>query len=244
MKIIAHRGASAEAPENTLAAFALAADLGADGIEFDVQPTLDNELIILHDVTLDRTTNGQGATFESRWSDIGTLDAGSWFSAQFQNERVPRLCDVLALNTLEFELELKGYGATFLDTVLTAADEARSLQRMEFTSSNLLLLARLKMIRPRARIGLFNRRPEPNTPATMFEHHILGTAETSGADVVHVYAGAITPRIVERLHQLGLEAHANDADSPELVRRAIDSGADRLTTSQVRAAVEVRSKRQ
>ena len=241
MKIIAHRGASSEAPENTLAAFALAAELGADGIEFDVQPTFDNELIVLHDVTLDRTTNGQGATFEARWSDIGALDAGSWFSERFKNERVPRLSDVLALNALEFELELKGYGASFIETVLTVTDRTRAYERIEFTSSNLLLLARLKMSCPIARIGLFNTRPGPDTSERVFEHHILGTAETSGADVVHVYAGAITARIVERLHQLGFEAHANDADSPALVQRAIDSGADRLSTSQVRVAVQVRS---
>ena len=244
MKIIAHRGASAEAPENTLAAFALAADLGAEGIEFDVQSTVDNELVILHDLTLDRTTNGHGATFDTRWSDIGSLDAGSWFSPRFKDERVPRLCDVLALDGLELELELKGYGVSFLDTVLNLTDEAQAYKRIEFTSSNLFLLARLKAIRPQARIGMFNKRPEPTMSERTFEHHILGTAETSGVDVVHVYSGAITARIVERLHQLGIEGHANDADAPELVRRAIDSGADRLTTSDVRSAQEVRNEAQ
>ena len=236
VKIIGHRGASAEAPENTLAAFAAAAGLGADGVEFDVQSTVDNELVVIHDLTLDRTTNGRGAVFETRWSDIACLDAGSWFSPRFNDQRVPRLVEVLALSGLEFELELKGYGFSFLEGVLHLTDEAAAFDRIEFTSSNVLLLVRLKSLRPHARIGMFNRRPEPNASESAFEHQIVVSAETSGADIVHVYSGAITARIVERLHELGFEVHANDADSPELLRRAIDSGADRLSTCDVRSA--------
>ena len=75
--------ASARAPENTMAAFELAARLGADGIEFDVQSTIDGELVVLHDMTLERTTTGHGAVHEARWSEMKDVDAGSWFSPEF-----------------------------------------------------------------------------------------------------------------------------------------------------------------
>ena len=230
-----------EAPENTLAAFALAVESGADGIEFDVQQTLDGELVVLHDSTLDRTTNGHGVLSDARWQEICELDAGSWFSPAFKDQRIPRLSEVFGFSGAEFELELKGCGGSYLEAVLAVTDTTGAYERIEFTSSNVLLLVRLKSVRPQARIGLFNRRPDPDVSARMFERQVVGTAETSGVDIVHVYAGAVTARIVDRLHELGLEVHANDADSPDLVRRAIDSGADRLTTSNVRMAVEVRS---
>jgi glycerophosphoryl diester phosphodiesterase len=240
MRIIAHRGASLEAPENTLAAFGLAAQLGADGIEFDVQQCVGGELVVLHDTMLDRTTNGSGAILEERWSDVRLLDAGSWFGPEFESEPIPSLVDVLALQNLEFELELKGYGFAFLDRVVSEVDAAGAYGRIEFTSSNLLLLAQLRTMRPQAQIGLFNKRPDPSMNPKEFEHHVLGTAETANVNVVHVYSGAITSGIVDRIHQLGLQAHANDADSRDLLVRAIDSGADRLTTRDVRSAYQTR----
>jgi glycerophosphoryl diester phosphodiesterase len=241
MKIIAHRGACIEAPENTLAAFSLAVAIGADGIECDIQQTLDGQLVVRHDPTLERTTNGFGLVVENTWASVSELNAGSWFAPEFLHERVPLLSEVLvAIGSLECELELKGYGRSFLDCVLRFVDDTDTYNRVEFTSSNLLLLARLKSLRPHARIGLFNKRPEPHLFGSAFEHHILGTAETSGADVIHVYAGAVTNRIVERLHDGGFVVHANDADSADLVRRAIECGADRLTTNDVRTAVGVR----
>jgi glycerophosphoryl diester phosphodiesterase len=88
-KIIAHRGASDYAPENTLASLQKAAELGADWIEFDVMLTEDGEAIVFHDETLDRTTNGSGLVAETTYPQISTLDAGSWFSPAFAEEKVP-----------------------------------------------------------------------------------------------------------------------------------------------------------
>jgi len=100
--IIAHRGASGAAPENTLFAFQLAHEIGADMIELDVQQTKDGELICIHDYEVDRTTNGSGAVSELLFSEIQELDAG-------QGQRVPSLADVLDLarGKLGINIELK-----------------------------------------------------------------------------------------------------------------------------------------
>ena len=217
------------APENTMAAFRAARDLGADGVELDVQPSADGELVVIHDVTLDRTTSGSGNVFQADWTQLRSLDAGSWFSPTHRGERVPRLGDVLQLEELRFEVELKGYGARFLENVLRTVIDAGVLGRVEFTSFNVPLLLQLKELEPSAQIGLFSQPQQAWMDDDAFEHVIVGLAATSGFDVAHVHARSITPSIVDRLHQLGMVAHANDAISGRDVQRAIESGVDRLT---------------
>lgn len=88
-QLIGHRGIAALAPENTMASFRLAALQQINWIEFDIRLTKDHELIIFHDDTLERTTNGNGYVYEHNLKDLLTLDAGSWFSADFKNEKIP-----------------------------------------------------------------------------------------------------------------------------------------------------------
>ncbi|TVQ95034.1 MAG: glycerophosphodiester phosphodiesterase [Deltaproteobacteria bacterium] len=93
--ILGHRGASAHAPENTLAAFERCA--GAElGFEFDVSTTADGQLVVLHDDTIDRTTTGRGEIRDLVWPAVRDLSAGSWFSPDFQEARIPLLDDVLS----------------------------------------------------------------------------------------------------------------------------------------------------
>lgn len=95
--LIAHRGGAAEAPENTLAAFRHSLALGIRWFELDVQLTRDGTLVVIHDETVDRTTNGTGAVGELTYREISQLDAGSWFNGRFAGERVPALREVLEL---------------------------------------------------------------------------------------------------------------------------------------------------
>lgn len=222
-----------------MAAFHRAVEAGVDAIELDVQATADGQLVVLHDVTLDRTTDATGALFEAEWSTIAGADAGSWFSHEYAGERVPTLDDVLSIDAIELELELKGYGEAFLREVVRAVHAAGALDRVEFTGWNLPLLAMLKHATPAARIGLFSSRRPDWMPDSVFEHHVVGTAATSGFDVAHVYAGDLTPAISQRLHELGLEVHANDASSAEDLRRAMRADADRVSANDVDLALRV-----
>jgi len=93
--VIAHRGASGYAPENTFASFEKALELNSDGIELDVHMTRDNQLVVIHDFTLKRTTGEKGCIKDFDYSDIKKLDAGSWFSDEYKHQKIPKLKKVL-----------------------------------------------------------------------------------------------------------------------------------------------------
>lgn len=97
IEVIAHRGASAYAPENTLAAFKLATEMGADWFELDCTLSKDGEVVVMHDDTVDRTTNGKGYVRDLSLYDLKQLDAGSWFAPEFAGERIPTLGQALDL---------------------------------------------------------------------------------------------------------------------------------------------------
>ncbi|WP_102347541.1 glycerophosphodiester phosphodiesterase [Bacillus sp. Marseille-P3661] len=107
--IIAHRGASAYAPENTLAAFKLAVEQGSDGIELDVQLSKDGQLMVIHDETITRTTNGTGKVRDLTAAQLQQYDAGKWFNKKYTGERIPLLSEVFNLvpETMFINIEIK-----------------------------------------------------------------------------------------------------------------------------------------
>ncbi|RKD22964.1 glycerophosphodiester phosphodiesterase [Ammoniphilus oxalaticus] len=110
---MAHRGWSSRAPENTMAAFELAfKQPEVEAIELDVQVTKDGELVVIHDFTVDRTTNGTGRVADFRYTELAQLDAGRWFDTAFAGERIPRLSEVLqaARGRCKINVELKTAG--------------------------------------------------------------------------------------------------------------------------------------
>ena len=102
--VFAHRGASGTHPENTEAALVEVLRLGVEGVELDVHLSLDGELVVIHDATVDRTSNGTGQVRHMRWEEIGQPDAGAWFDTQFTGERFLRLGE--ALDILEGDVRL------------------------------------------------------------------------------------------------------------------------------------------
>lgn len=119
--VIAHRGACAYAPENTLAAFSQVKQYGTDWIEFDVMLTADEEVIVIHDTNLKRTTNGKGEVAEKTYAELETLDAGSWFGEAFVGEKIPRFVDVvdcLAEHQLGANIEIKAYPGKEVETAI------------------------------------------------------------------------------------------------------------------------------
>ena len=95
--VVGHRGSSGTAPENTIASFRQAIDAGVDMIELDVRMSRDYHLIVIHDKTVDRTTNGKGSVWSKTLQELKILDAGSWFSARFGGEQIPTLREVMDL---------------------------------------------------------------------------------------------------------------------------------------------------
>jgi glycerophosphoryl diester phosphodiesterase len=129
-RVIAHRGVSSRAPENTLAAFRLAQEQGAGMVELDARLARDGALVVIHDSTLDRTTDGHGRVIETDSTVIRRLDAGSWFDPRFRGERVPTLEEALALLArlgLAVNVELKADPG---EERRTGAEAARLVERV------------------------------------------------------------------------------------------------------------------
>jgi len=147
--IIAHRGASAAAPENTLAAFTLAAALGADAIELDVKLSKDGAPIIMHDETVDRTTDAKGKVKDFTLADFRKMDAGSWKDTTYVGERVPTLAEVFEVvaGRLWVNVELTNYdtrGDDLVPTVVALIQKMAWQRRVLLSSFDPLNIRRVK----------------------------------------------------------------------------------------------------
>lgn len=153
MLVFGHRGASAYAPMNTLSAFELAADQGADGIELDVHRTRDGHIVIVHDYTVDKTTNGSGRITEMTLAQARALDAGSWFGDAFRGAQIPTLDEVFESvgRRLYVNVELKTESRETDGLEQATADviTRHNMQRRVIVSSfNPLALARFRALLP------------------------------------------------------------------------------------------------
>ncbi len=158
MLIMAHRGAMASAPMNTMAAFELALEQGADGIELDVQRSSDGHAVILHDFSVDATTDGSGPVAGKSLSELQELDAGSWFSSDYAGEGIPTLDQVFASlgdRTL-FNVEIKSgrEGSGKVEERVAACVRRFSVQNRVIVSSfDPTVLLNFRLLMPRVMIG-------------------------------------------------------------------------------------------
>src|SRR6202140_1382526 len=158
MLVIAHRGASGNAPENTLAAFRKAVSLGAPFIETDLQLSRDAHFVAIHDATVDRTTSGRGAVHDLTLTELRDLDAGSWFGSEFAGERIPTLeeiCEFSKKHDVVFYLELKPGGSWGGEHALIGAlRESGEVARTIVISFDAAILANVRKIEPTLMTGL------------------------------------------------------------------------------------------
>jgi glycerophosphoryl diester phosphodiesterase len=160
--VIAHRGASGYAPENTLVAMRKASQLGAKWVEFDVMLADGIEPIVIHDFTLKRTTNGRGRVANTPYNKMAQLDAGSWFAPEFRNERIPTLIELLSclveLN-LHINMEIKPTPGQELATTRKALEVLERYWPCEklpplISSGSLLCLREARRLQPQLLLGV------------------------------------------------------------------------------------------
>lgn len=156
--VFGHRGASADAPMNTLPAFELAAAQGADGVELDVWRTKDGEIVVIHDATVDGTTNGKGKVQQMTFAQIRELDAGSKFSPQFAGTQIPTLDKVFEAvgKRLLINVELKSetIGTDGLEQAVAEKIRRHNMARRVIVSSfSPFALRRFRRIMPEVPIG-------------------------------------------------------------------------------------------
>jgi glycerophosphoryl diester phosphodiesterase len=170
----AHRGASHEAPANTLAAFRRAVELGADGVELDVHLSKDRQLVVIHDFTLETTTNGRGLVQNHTLAELKELDAGSWFGPAFAGERIPSLQEVIEAvgQRLLLNIELKasrhgpGSGDDLADAVVHLIEDYHLQDRVVVSSFSPLAVRRAKRTSARLSTGLLYDADSPESCAS------------------------------------------------------------------------------
>lgn len=239
MEIWAHRGASAHAPENTLAAFRTAEKLGADGVELDVQRARDGEPVVIHDTTLQRTTQGRGPVAGYTVAELKMLDAGFKFGPSFRGERIPTLAEALAYirsTRLRVNIHLKSAGPAGLlleQSVVREVSEAGLLSRTVISSFQQDVLRRMKQREPSLELAILCTEFSPVHPTH---------AVQSGLQAIHPQLGLIFPEYLQNALALGVRvrpftvnaaadlwrmaawgAHGVITDDPRLARRVVDS---------------------
>lgn len=230
---IGHRGAPQRAPENTLAAFALAIELGVDGIELDVQLTHDGHVVVIHDFTLERTTDGAGLAAARTLDELRRLDAGAWYGPAFGGERIPLLAEVvdLARGRCRLQVEIKGTSPGIPAAVARVLRDGNALDGTLVTSFAHALLPAVKDAEPRLRTGtLFRPNALPTDERALIEEAI-NMARWARADAIDPHFSIVTPALVEAAHAAGLEVAAWTVDDPADMRRLTAAGIDRMTTN-------------
>lgn len=199
-QVIGHRGAAGYAPENTMASFERGLAMGVDAIELDVHPTRDGELVVIHDPTLDRTTNGHGLVSAHTLEQIQALDAGSWFDPAFVGQRVPIFRDVMhwAKGRTRVIIEIK-QGPIFYPNVeellIAALDETGMRDQVLVISFDHVSVHKLKQLAPDIPTGVLyaGRVVDP-----------VSLARAAQADALMPYWPLLTKAEVATAHEAGL----------------------------------------
>lgn len=221
--LFAHRGIAARAPENTMAAFRLAVEAGADGIETDVHLSRDGRLALIHDENTLRTTGTGGKIAELNWAELRELDAGAWYDDSFAGERIPELAELLELvkpTTLKINLELKNSYVRYAgleQAVLAELRRTDMLGRVVFSSFNHASLALIRQLEPEAETALLY-------DAVL--HRTAAYALSCGAGGIHPYRGNIDEALVEECHRAGIQVRPWTVNKPEDAQRLAALGVD------------------
>ena len=225
---VAHRGASAQYPENTMFAFRQAIQQGVDMLELDVHLTSDDELIVMHDTTLDRTTNGHGNIHDHSLQEIRQLNAG-------QDEKVPLLSEAIQLareSQIRLFVEVKGAtdaeGIAIAEAAVRALEAESFLSQMVLTSFSPAALLRAKSIQPEISTMLD---PSPQD-GSLTPRQICAQVLGSGANCVSYDFRFLTPAIATECQLTGLTLWAWDPDEPEDMTQMIKLGVDGIMTNR------------
>lgn len=221
--VYAHRGASGTRPENTMAAFREAVALGADGIETDVHLSRDGRLVLCHDETLDRTTDGRGLVAAHDWRALETLDAGSWFGPEYAGERLPLLEELLAYLApldLRLNIELKSGVVIYPGLEAAVVELVRRYGmagRVIVSSFNHFSLVEIKRTAPEIATAILYM--EGLVDPWLYARHV-------GADALHPFFYGVRPELVAGAHAAGLRINPWPVNEAEHIKAMIQAGVD------------------
>ncbi|MFQ6075312.1 MAG: glycerophosphodiester phosphodiesterase [Candidatus Bathyarchaeia archaeon] len=210
--VTGHRGAAGLEPENTIRSFKRALELGVDQVELDVHLTKDRRLAVIHDTTVDRTTNGHGHVGDLTLEEIRKLDAG-------KGERVPTLQEAIDVvrGRAILQIELKGLGVE--EAVVKTVEENRIVDEVILTSFRHYMVKRAKTLNPRLSTGVLFLCIPMDAPRLAID---------AGAEGLHANVNYIDAHLVEDGHRYGLKVRAWNTDDPEQMRWLLGLGVDAI----------------
>jgi glycerophosphoryl diester phosphodiesterase len=224
----AHRGASGYFPENTMLAFEKAIELGADGIETDVQMTKDGELVLIHDELVNRTTNGIGLVKDYRYEDLSKLDAGTGFNERFRGEKIPTLEELLTFakeKNILLNIELKTGIVLYpgIEEKLIALIYQYELQdKVILSSFNHYSMVHCKEIAKEIKTGLLYM-------AGLYEPQVY--CKFTGADAIHPYFYSINKEIIDKVKKEGILVNPWTVNDEPTMINLIKAGVDGMMTN-------------
>ncbi len=232
MEVTAHRGASVSYPENTMSAFKGAKKLGSDWIELDVQQTKDGKLIVLHDTNLRRTTGVNKNTWETTYDEIKDLDAGSFFSEKFKDERIPLLEDVIKYakeNNINLNIELKPTGKEkdFENQV------GELIKKYDFKNKAVVTSQVYEVLE--------NFKKYDSSIKTVYVMSLAygDITNLDCADSFSIEASSITRTLVNKIHNKGKEIYAWTVNTKESIQEMVDLNVDNIITDNITLAKDV-----
>jgi glycerophosphoryl diester phosphodiesterase len=228
---VGHRGASAAAPQNTLAAFRKAIELGADGVELDAQLSADGVVVVIHDFVVETTTDGAGRVADKTLAELKALDAGSRFSSEFAGERIPTLAQVFEAiqGKLLVNVELKdfdSFGGKLEAPVLEVVRQRAMEKRVLFSSFNPFVLRAIKRLAPDIPAGLLYREDMP------IHLRRAWLAPFIPHQARHPHFPMVTEATVQWCHARGLRVNTWTVDEPTEMRRLVALRVDGIITNK------------
>lgn len=222
--IIAHRGASSYAPENTLAAFDLALQMGVRHIELDVHLTSDGHIVVIHDDTVDRTTNGSGPVTGHTLAELRALDAGSWFGAAFVGQRIPTFAEVLERykGRVHIHTEIKGHSASLSQQTVDVIRQHGMEAQVTMTSFQKIRLEEIRAYAPALPTGWL---------VGEVNDTIIAQARALDLTQLCPRANTLTPELVHRLHAEGFVVRAWGVTTEAVMQQAVQVGVDGMTVN-------------
>jgi glycerophosphoryl diester phosphodiesterase len=231
--ITAHRGAAGYAPENTLAAIREGIKSNAERIEVDVQQTKDHEVVLLHDDSIDRTTDGSGKIDSFNYKDLMKFSAGGWFSGSFTNEKIPLLEDAMMLvkGKAEIVIEIKEGNERFTsieERIIHLVEKLKLTDKVIIHSFNNKILQNIFYLNPKINLHqLYNSGERDHLLQDLTEEHDRKIAFCSE---ISIHKGIFSPYILKRTHQAGKKLNVWTVNSPEEKQQLINAGVDGIIT--------------
>ena len=233
-KIIAHRGASTLAPENTIAAFAKASEIGARWCECDVGVMADGTLLVIHDDTVDRTTNSSGSWDSWGYGELRRLDAGAWFSPTYRFERIPELADVVSFanaTQTSFSIELKPRAAgkrrdTLVENLEVALQSFKNKSGLLISSFDHELLSAVRQAMPELPLAWLCTPAEVRAESWREASQIECTA-------IHPCGQDLTEADVHEMLDAGFDVNVWTVNTLEDARKAAQWGVTGIFTDRV-----------